>query len=117
MNRVVEKLDRLLFPEKLRRYVTFRSATIFATIVVIGSFALDAIIRPESRVGAAEQKLIHSPTFLVLNALVSILGFWLIYRTRENRDYYRFRVLFYGMFLGGLLTEMMECVLSLLGLV
>jgi hypothetical protein len=116
MNRVIEKLDQSLFPEKLRRYITFRLATVFVLVVVFGSSVLDMLNGPESLPNAAKQirwspKLIYSPTVLILNALVSVFGFWLIYRTREKKQYYRFRVLFYGMLLGGLITEVLDSLL------
>jgi hypothetical protein len=115
MNRVIEKLDQLLLPEKLRRHITFRLATLFVAVVTVGSLALDRLIGPGSPPEATAQirKLVHSPGFLTFHALVLALGFWLIYRTREKKQYYRFRVLFYGMLLGGLVGEIMDFLLPL----
>jgi hypothetical protein len=117
MNRLLENIDRALFPEKFRDYITFRYATVFVAIVAIGSTALDMLQgQPESPINIPAQmrgflKLAHSPAFMALHALILALGFWLIYATREKKQYYRFRVLFYGMLLGGLAGEILDFVL------
>jgi hypothetical protein len=119
MNRLLEKFDRSLFPEKFRSYITFRYATVFVGIVAIGSISLDLLNgRPESPSNALPQihrlsNLAHTPGFMALHALILALGFWLIYATREKKQYYRFRVLFYAMLLGGLAGEMLDLLLPL----
>jgi hypothetical protein len=114
MNRLLEKIDRSLFPEKFRNYITFRYATVFVAIVAIGSTALDMLSgRPDLPPKSLPQidwlsKLAHTPGFMALHTLILALGFWLIYATREKKQYYRFRVLFYGMLLGGLAGELLD---------
>lgn len=109
MNGLTEKLDRLLFPERIKRYVTFSWATGFLAVLLIGTSVLDRAIGPgpPPEATAKIDRLAHSPGFLTLHALVLAVGFWLIYWTREKKQYYRFRVLFYGMLLGGLIGEIM----------
>ena len=117
MNRLLEKLDQLLFPEKYRRYVTFRVATVFVAAVAIGSSILDlmngrtALLHDASGQAHGYPKVVHSPGFIALHVLVLALGFWLLYRTREKKEYYRFRVLLYGMLLGGMAAEILNYLL------
>jgi hypothetical protein len=119
MNRLLENIDRALFPEKFRNYITFRYATAFVAIVAIGSTALDMLNgRPDLPPNALPQihrlsGLAHTPGFIILHTLILALGFWLIYATREKKQYYRFRVLFYGMLLGGLAGELLDLLLPL----
>jgi hypothetical protein len=115
MSPLVEKIDRLLFPEKLRRFITFRVATLFVVVVVVGSSASGILRGPGLPLDAAEQihKLAHSPGLLTLHALVLVVGSWLIYWTREKEQYYRLRVLFYGMLLGGLAAEILDLLVPL----
>jgi hypothetical protein len=115
MNRLVEKLEQLAFPERIRPYFTFRWVTVFVAVIAVGSSALDPLNWPASTAKATVQidrtpKLANSPGFLILHALVLVLGFWLIYATRETKQYYRVRVLFYGMLLGGLVVQMLSFV-------
>ena len=115
MNRLVEKLDQLAWPEWIRPYFTFRWVTVFLVVTAVGSSALDLLNWPASTAQATAEidrtpKLIHSPGFQILYALVLALGFWLIYATREKKQYYRVRVLFYGMLLGGLVVQILSFV-------
>ena len=115
MSPLIEKLDQLLFPEKLRPYITFRLVTVFVAVLAMGSLALDILNAPEAPHETAAQihKLVLSPRFLMLQAFILAVGFWLIYRTREKKLYYRFRVFFYGMLLGGLAGEILDFLLLL----
>ena len=85
-------------PRKSTDAITFRLATLFVAFGAIGSLALDRLNGPGSPPEATSQirKLVPSPGFLTLHALVLMLSFWLIYWTREKKQYYRFRVFFYG---------------------
>ena len=119
MNRLLEKIDRSLFPEKFRNYITFRYATAFVAIVAIGSTAVGMLNgRPDLPPNALPtirglSELAHTPGFMALHALILALGFWLIYATRGKKQYYRFRVLFYGMLLGGLAGQILDLLLPL----
>jgi len=109
VNRVLERLDQSLFPEYLRRYVTFRVATLLVLIIAIGFSAIDIL-------GGLEAvrwppKSMRPPSILVLHAFILAVGFGLIYWTRGKNQYYRFRVLFYGMLFGGLVAEILDFVL------
>jgi hypothetical protein len=77
-----------------------------------GSLALDTILIPESSREPSRQISTshgaHSPAFLSVHAIVLVLGFWLIYITREKKQYYLVRVVFCGMLLGGLLSEILD---------
>ena len=109
---ILEMLDRSLFPERYRRFITFRMATVFVAIVAVGSTALDFLNRPrDATTFRNPPEWMHSPAFILLHAIVLVLGFWLLYRTREKKQYYRFRVFLYGMLLGGLLGEVLDFLL------
>ena len=113
MSPLIEKIDQLVFPERLRRYTTFRLATVFVAILAIGSSVFVILNGSPPEVTEQIRKLAHSPGFLTLHALVLVVGFWLIYWAREKKQYYRLRVLFYAMLLGGLVGEVLTFLLPL----
>jgi hypothetical protein len=86
-------------------------------VVAIGSSILDlmngrtALPHDATWQAGGHPKVVHSPGFIALHVLVLALGSWLLYGTREKKQYYRFRVLFYGMLLGGLAAEVLDYLL------
>jgi hypothetical protein len=86
-------------------------------VVAIGSSILDlmngrtALPHDATWQAGGYPKVVHSPGFIALHVLVLALGSWLLYGTREKKQYYRFRVLFYGMLLGGLAAEVLDYLL------
>jgi hypothetical protein len=49
--------------------------------------------------------LFHSPYFLVLYNIAATIGFWIIYATRRQAQYYQLRVISYGILLGRVVGE------------
>jgi hypothetical protein len=117
MNQLAERIGQWVFPEKVRRYLTFRSVTIVVVVLAICNLAIGILYKPYlSPEGAAQirnHRLAHSPAFLALHAIVLAVGFWVIYRTRKKKQYYWLRVVFYGMLIGGLVGEILDLVLAL----
>ena len=109
----IEKIGEFLFPEKFRRYLTFRVATVFAVTLVSVSFALSRLdlSTPQPEITLRISRIlsvVHSPAFLFLYNICLALGFWSVYATRTKEKYYWLRVVFYGMLLGGLLGEILS---------
>jgi hypothetical protein len=83
MNRFIEKIDQVLFPDYVRRFVTFGGATVFLVIAAVGSFAIDKLSKQATPQSPRFPETVHSPKFIALHLVVVGLGFLLIYRTRE----------------------------------
>ncbi len=105
MNQVAEKIGQLLFPERIRKYLTFRLMTIF--VAFLAAWNLISSVLYKSELPRQADALTHSPALLVLDNAVLVVGFWLIYRTRGRNEYYWLRVIFYGMLLSGLAGEIL----------
>lgn len=112
MNPIVEKIGEVLFPERLRPYVTFRLMTVFVAVLVIWNVALSTFMKPQlSRLDEQFRgfhQATHSPSFLVPYNIAVAIGFWVIYASREKAEYYQLRVLCYGMLLGGVVGEVLS---------
>jgi hypothetical protein len=118
MDNLLHTLGQFLFPEKIRRYLTFRIITACAVILFLANFAINALNEPDPSSDAAlriekMRALMHSPFHLFLINVALALGFWALYATRKKREYYWVRVVFYGMLLGGLLGELLSFLLPL----
>ena len=118
MNSPIERIGQHLFPEKIRRYLTFRLMTVFVVLLFLVNFALNVLNEPEpySDVALRLSKirgLVHLPIYLIFQNVGLALGFWLVYATREKKQYYWLRVVFYGMLIGGLLGEIVSFLLPI----
>jgi hypothetical protein len=114
MNHAAEKIGQLLFPEKLGKFLTFRLMTVFVALLVVWSLVLSALDKAGH--SSVEGGFTYSPTLLVLYKTILVVGFWLIYRTRDRKEYYwLLRVIFYGMLLGSVAGELLIFVRSFLG--
>jgi hypothetical protein len=107
MNNLPQKIGQFLFPERIRRYLTFRLMTVCVTVVFLANFAVNVLSEPDPSSDAALRidkmlALMHSPFHLFVINVYLALGFWTLYATRKKRKYYWIRVVFYGMLLGGL---------------
>jgi len=113
MNSSIEKIGQFLFPEKIRRYLTFRLVTVFAVALFSVNFALSRLDKsaPSPELTFLINRIlsvVHSPAFLFFYNVGLALGFWSVYATRTNEKYYWLRVACYGMLLGGLLGEILS---------
>ena len=109
----IEKIGQFLFPERFRRYLTFRVATVFVVILVGVSFALSRLDEsaPPPEITLRINRIlsvVHSPAFLFLYNICLAIGFCSVFATRTKEKYYWLRVVFYGMLLGGLLGEILS---------
>jgi uncharacterized BrkB/YihY/UPF0761 family membrane protein len=105
MNHAAEKIGQLLFPEKLRKFLTFRLMTVFVALLAVWSFVFSALDKAGH--STVEGGFTYSPTLLVLYNTILVVGFWLVYRTRDRKEYYWLRVIFYGMLLGSVGGEIL----------
>ncbi|HEX4537263.1 MAG TPA: hypothetical protein VH140_09980 [Candidatus Acidoferrum sp.] len=112
MDSSIEKIGQFLFPEKIRRYVTFPLVPVFAVALFSVNFALSRLDKsaplPELTLRNRILSVVHSPAFLFFYYVALALGFWSVYATRTEEKYYQLRVGGYGMLLGGLLGEILS---------
>ena len=106
MSHFGEKICHLLFPEKFRKYLTFRLMTVFVAALAASNLVFSVIYKTPLRPQAANWSRSH----LVLHNAILAVGSWLIYATRRKEEYYWLRVVFYGMLLGGLVGEILVLV-------
>jgi hypothetical protein len=113
MHHSVEKLEKSLFPEKFRRYLSFRLMTAVVVVFMSINFALNILNGPEPSSEIYRRidrirSVAHSPTLLILENVGLGLGFWLVFATGKKKQYYSRRVIFYGMLLAGVLGEIIS---------
>jgi hypothetical protein len=113
MHSSLEKIAEGLFPAKFRHYLTFRLMTAVVVVFMSINFALNILDEPEqsseiSRLISRVRSGAHSPAFLILENVFLALGFWLVFATREKKQYYWLGVIFYGMLLAGVLGEIVS---------
>ena len=107
MSHFGEKIGQLLFPEKVRKYLTFPLMTVFVALALV---AWNLVFRVIYKTPLRPQAANWSHSHLVLHNAILAVGFWLIYATRRKEEYYWLRVVFYGMLLGGLVGEILVLV-------
>jgi hypothetical protein len=115
MNVTAEKVSEVLFPERLRPYVTFRLMTVLVAVLAIWNIAFSMFMKPQwprldGQIRTFHQAL-HSTYFLVPYNIGVAIGFWVVFATREKAEYYQLRVLCYGMLLGGVVGEALSLLL------
>ena len=112
MNVIVEKIGQVLFPERLRPYVSFRSMTAFVALLALWNIGVSMLMKDQmSRLIRTESWLhqqLHSPLFLLFYNIGVGVGLWVIYATRKRTEYYQLRVFCYTMLLGGLVGELLD---------
>jgi len=79
--------------------------TVFVALLAVWSFVFSALDKASH--STVEGGFTYSPTLLVLYNTILVVGFWLIYRTRDRKEYYWLRVIFYGMLLGSVGGEIL----------
>jgi hypothetical protein len=81
VSRLIEKLDQALFPEKFRRYVTFRVATIFVAVVAIGSSIVDLM---NGRTEVPHDAIVQTGVYLMHSVNNSVAAIDLVNHTPSN---------------------------------
>jgi hypothetical protein len=114
MSELAEKVGRAVFPEKPRRFFTFRWMTIFVAILFLWNVAMSFVLKPVPQPPRPWadwvnfwQVPLHSPVFLILYNTAVVIGFVVIYLTRSKARFYAVRAVFYGMLLGGVAGELL----------
>jgi hypothetical protein len=105
----LEKVGGALFPEKMRRYITFRWLRIFVLVLAAWNIALKLTIKFPPEVVSRMQNQAQSFTragFLVPFDIGIAVGFYLIYATRKIDRYYWVRAVAYGMLLGAICGQL-----------
>jgi peptidoglycan biosynthesis protein MviN/MurJ (putative lipid II flippase) len=112
MNRLTHAIGQFLFPDKTRKYSTFRTMTIFVAVLFVWSVVFGVLFRISTGALHARHRygyqLLHSPLSLVIYNITLAIGFWAIYASRERREHYLVRVVLYGMLLGGVAGEVVR---------
>jgi uncharacterized BrkB/YihY/UPF0761 family membrane protein len=113
MHNSLEKFGESLFPEKFRHYLTFRLMTVVVVVLMSVNYALNVFneLEPSSEISRRVNRMrsvAHSPALLILTNVVLALGFWLVLATKEKKQYYWLRVIFYGMLLAAVLGEIIS---------
>jgi lipoprotein signal peptidase len=111
MNVIVEKIGQVLFPERLRPYVSFRSMTAFVALLALWNIGVSILMKGQmSRLIRTESWLPqqYSPYFFLFYNIGVGVGLWAIYATRKRTEYYQLRVFCYTMLLGGLVGELLD---------
>lgn len=106
-----EKIGEALFPKGLRAYVTFRLVTGFVAVLTVWNIVFGLLVKgqlSQFHPQARGVQLLHSPYLLILYNIGIAIGFWAIYATRERTQYYRLRVICYGMLLAGVVGEVLH---------
>ncbi len=109
--KVANTIGQILVPEKVRRYVSFRNATIavgalfLANLAVMKGMGSRASQLPTEAAERYRKQLTfyHSPVFVTLDIVFVAVGFWAIWHFRKRKEYYVPCVIFYAMLLGNLL--------------
>jgi hypothetical protein len=108
MREIVVQIGETLFPLKLRPFLTFRSVTAFVLLLSVSSLILRLAARLSPEVIARMQQqeaLVRSPLFLTLYNLLLLFGFWGVFATRRNPQYYWLRSLGFGMLLAAVIAQ------------
>jgi hypothetical protein len=102
-----------MFPASMRRYWTFKRATVIALLAaVISALARTFIKFPPEQIAKWDSgNLLHSPLFLTLYYLFVAIVLWLIYATKHRASWYVWRVWVYCMVLAAALIGLVNLLL------
>lgn len=106
-----DKVGQLFFPQRMRGFLTFRSATIFIICLYAFALLLKLTVKiPTDKLSAlqAGQQIFYSRTFLVVYNTAIAIAFYVIYATRRRRELYFRRVVVYAMLLAAVMGEFMD---------
>jgi hypothetical protein len=108
-------MTNLLLPPNMRRYWTFRSATIVAILATILSACARVFIRftPEQVARMESQNYLRSPLALGLYYVFVFVAMGFIYATRNRGNWYHLRVTVFAMVLTGALIGLLNVALPL----
>jgi hypothetical protein len=100
-------------PDRLKSYWTFRNANVLAAALAVWNLAFMMFLKPgrvppQTALPRSWEVVVYSRAFLIPYNIALALGFCIIFATRKNIGYYRLRVLFYGMLLGGVTGELVH---------
>jgi ABC-type nickel/cobalt efflux system permease component RcnA len=112
--RINTGMNRMLEAFVCSNRLTFRNANLLAAVLTVFSLVFlvmlkVGVIAPRSKHPYPTLEAVsQNPVAIVCYNILAVLGFWIIFRTRHNRQCYRVRVFLCGMLLGGVVGELLN---------
>jgi hypothetical protein len=110
MSEILEKSGLKLFPQAVRRFLTFQWITVFVLVIGIPVLIFRLTARlPADAVARLQQQehFVKSPLFLICYNSLLMGALLLVFVTRAKAQYYWLRVAGFGMILGGVMGQML----------
>ena len=100
------------FPPNVRRYSTFRVATVVAALAALATALLRSFVRfPRETITRLESRnLLHSPLIFGLFCIFVAVVFYVVHATRYRGSWYIWRVWVYCMVFGGALIALVDLI-------